>query len=447
MRDTHFTKHLTSFFIILWVSGVFICTNLCVADDLSIFNGRVVNEKGESVDGVTIALLPVTFRKGAVVPLRFTPGLNYPSFQQKPINPDVDERIDLNEIQKRLVIPQSMSDSDGQFTISGINAGMYQFTAAKQKLLSQISVRNESDVEIGTIRIGNATVYPQLSTYSSDNAVIGFKPSVNIENVEITVRFRMKIQGKIVFKEGSPLTNKKVRLSLYSCQMDGTRHRPSSGSLSTDEKGNFMHYINEPGIYSISAMYLGHTTGSEFLVVPVSGPPEDLVLSFDDITLDQIRPNLDTLERPRLSILEALDVWVVNPENNHSYKKITCTSWRDAQTKAVTEDAHLVSINNDDEQIWLEAVFSHGPYWIGLTDIEKEGTWQWDTGEPVTFTNWSKDDIFPNDLEDDEKNYAIISFSEGGWMAIGRGHPAWFATQTAIIEKDGLKSKTPSFDR
>ncbi len=84
---------------------------------------------------------------------------------------------------------------------------------------------------------------------------------------------------------------------------------------------------------------------------------------------------------------------------------------------------------------------------VGLTDIETEGEWKWDTGEPLTYTNWIDEDLRPSDLEDSEKNYAIISYMEGKWKAVGRGHPAWRNTRTAIIEKDGLKAKKPEKNR
>ena len=55
-------------------------------------------------------------------------------------------------------------------------------------------------------------------------------------------------------------------------------------------------------------------------------------------------------------------------------KKIQCQDWHDAQQKAVEEGAHLVSINNEDEQHWLQLIFRSHSSWIGLTDVEKEGT-------------------------------------------------------------------------
>ena len=74
---------------------------------------------------------------------------------------------------------------------------------------------------------------------------------------------------------------------------------------------------------------------------------------------------------------------MLNPANNHSYKRIHCESWNDAQAKAGAEGAYLVSINDAEEQAWLVRVFGTAPYWIGLTDVATEGEWSWMSGEPT----------------------------------------------------------------
>ena len=56
---------------------------------------------------------------------------------------------------------------------------------------------------------------------------------------------------------------------------------------------------------------------------------------------------------------------------------------------AVAEEAHLVSINNEAEQKWLVEVFGREPFLIGLTPVENQAEWQWTSGEPVAYTNWT----------------------------------------------------------
>ena len=66
---------------------------------------------------------------------------------------------------------------------------------------------------------------------------------------------------------------------------------------------------------------------------------------------------------------------MVRPENSHAYKRIRCADWEDAQTQAAAERAYLVTINDETEQKWLQAVFGGQPSWIGLNDIAEEGQW------------------------------------------------------------------------
>ena len=117
-------------------------------------------------------------------------------------------------------------------------------------------------------------------------------------------------------------------------------------------------------------------------------------------------------------------------------------SWKDAQAKAAAEDAYLVAINNAAEQQWLVEIFRSAPYWIGLTDVAKEGEWQWTSGEPVTYTNWAPYESI--DTDKDDADYVFMGRSlNGKWANVGPKSVAWQFPKMAIIEKDNLDTKTP----
>lgn len=66
-------------------------------------------------------------------------------------------------------------------------------------------------------------------------------------------------------------------------------------------------------------------------------------------------------------------------------------NWENAQKTCESHDAHLVEINTEQEQVLLRAEVKKRlqPYWIGLTDKEKEGTWIWaKSRKEATFFNW-----------------------------------------------------------
>ncbi len=73
--------------------------------------------------------------------------------------------------------------------------------------------------------------------------------------------------------------------------------------------------------------------------------------------------------------------------NGHEYHLTGSGTWAQAEAEAVSMGGHLVSINDADEQTFINGLLS-GSTWIGLND---EGTevWAWINGDPVTFTNWS----------------------------------------------------------
>ena len=83
--------------------------------------------------------------------------------------------------------------------------------------------------------------------------------------------------------------------------------------------------------------------------------------------------------------------WIENPENGHWYALTPSTYWVTAEDQAVSWGGHLVTINDQEEEVWLKDTFGRGVfYWIGFNDIEEEGNWVWTSGEPVTYTNWAE---------------------------------------------------------
>ena len=48
----------------------------------------------------------------------------------------------------------------------------------------------------------------------------------------------------------------------------------------------------------------------------------------------------------------------------------------------------ILACSSHPEPDWLFSQPHEEEYWIGFTDEQEEGNWQWVTGEEVTYTSW-----------------------------------------------------------
>jgi hypothetical protein len=79
--------------------------------------------------------------------------------------------------------------------------------------------------------------------------------------------------------------------------------------------------------------------------------------------------------------------------NKNNYQRIdTAMSWKNAKVFCESNGAHLATVTSQGEHDFVvnNFVSSSVPViWLGGTDEAKEGSWQWVTGEPWVYTNWS----------------------------------------------------------
>jgi len=77
--------------------------------------------------------------------------------------------------------------------------------------------------------------------------------------------------------------------------------------------------------------------------------------------------------------------------------------WHSAESACLDLGGHLVAISSqqEDQRVTeLQAAAGGDPVWIGLNDLDQEGSWEWTTGEPVTYTNWAPGE--PNDADGED---------------------------------------------
>ncbi|MCC6356018.1 MAG: lectin [Verrucomicrobiae bacterium] len=112
-----------------------------------------------------------------------------------------------------------------------------------------------------------------------------------------------------------------------------------------------------------------------------------------------------------------------NSANGHIYFMLNESTWTGAETEAISLGGHLVTINDSDENSWLISTFDplitldSDSFWIGLNDVDIEGTFRWISGEPVTFLNWDAGE--PNQLSTSEDYCNMLNHNYGSGTHTG----------------------------
>ena len=375
----------------------------------STLSGRVVDLEGNPVAGFGLSLLP---------------------FSLESVEITSDSRH-----QGNTTLLESHSDEMGRFSIHNI-----PLVKVRLAPVSNFYHTSGTSGEILSMKVGTLTVY-QLQP-SPFGIAFAIKPDGRIENVEVRVKLRQYIRGRIVFPDGTPLVSAKINISARHRSPDGTGSGSSSSSNGTDTDGYFIYYVDEPAFYTMTANYQGLSATMEPFLLRKGENREDLVFTFDsgprpsDVSTGRVEVSA---EASRSSLPGDGSAWVVNPANGHAYKRIRCKSWDDANTQAVAEDAYLVAINDAAEQEWISKTFKPHMCWIGLTDYANEGEWVWASGEPVTFTNWAPHEPHDNNWGDED---FVSMESSGKWSDVGPEDIEWRIPHISIIEKDSFREKT-----
>ena len=418
MNPSHLRPNLALLLTTI-VTLLLLAPSLSIAQDTTCtLSGRVVDVEGNPIASLSIVIQPFAI-----------------------VNGRMESAFLLKEFMPEAYVPliKSQTDEAGRFSVTGVKPGPIQFVAQPAYLpvdgmLSPDLYDLAPDADVLSIEIGAMTFYPPYEKHPPFGGItFGIEPSTHLENVEVTVKPRMRIRGQIVFADGTPLANARIGTSMRRRSLDGRGTGSSSGGSRTDDAGYFVEYVDEPGFYTVAVEFQGLSATSEQLTLETEQRYDDLVLRFDSESVP-IVPIPDRVEP------DSGGQWVLNPANNHSYKRVHCKSWDDAQAKAVAEGAHLVSINDAAEQRWLVSIFGTAPYWIGLTDVAKEGEWGWTSGEPATYTHWAVHKLI--DADRGEEDYVFMGLSpDGRWHKVGPQSPEWKMTQMAILETEGLPAK------
>ena len=420
MSPSCFKLNLISLAAVVALS-LFKSSHTIAQDATCTLSGRVIDVDGNPIVGLSIEIQSLVIDDSEL--LR--------AFRLKKLMPEV------------YALPlKSQTDEAGRFSVTGIKPGPIQFVAQPPHLPDDVPQLPDfvpddlfaPDAEVLSIEIGAITLYPPDDKHPPWGGItFGIEPGAHLENVEVIVKPRMRIRGRIVFADRTPLANAQVGLNIRQRDFDGRGTYSFGDEYQTDNTGYFVEYVDEsgPGFYTVAVEFQGLSTTSEQFILEAGGRHDDLLLTLDSkpVPIEPVRES------------DGGGAWILNPANGHNYKRVYCDSWDDAQVKAVAEGAHLVAINDIAEQAWLMKIFGTAPYWIGLINVAKEGKWRWTSGEQVTYTNWALHKLINADRG--EEDYVFMGLSpDGGWHKVGPQSPEWRIPPMAILEKEVLSPKS-----
>ncbi|CAB1337458.1 unnamed protein product [Coregonus sp. 'balchen'] len=104
-------------------------------------------------------------------------------------------------------------------------------------------------------------------------------------------------------------------------------------------------------------------------------------------------------------------------ERDHLYHISNGTkSWKESRQNCLSRGADLVIINSREEQVFIHKLINKG-FWIGLTDRDKEGTWKWVDGTPLTTGYWMRGEphSYQGKDEDCVERWTSFSNPEDSW--------------------------------
>ncbi|XP_068735671.1 uncharacterized protein [Montipora capricornis] len=81
-------------------------------------------------------------------------------------------------------------------------------------------------------------------------------------------------------------------------------------------------------------------------------------------------------------------------------KASSCDSWSNGQSRCATLGANLPSVHNQEENVFLQTLHNGENGWLGLSDINSEGTFVWSDGTRFDFHYWATNQ--PNNFRNED---------------------------------------------
>ena len=285
-------------FLGVCVASVALLVSTILPSVAASFSGKVIDEAGQPVSNVIVGFSSFA---GEMPPNRH--------HRPEPMFPPTQP---------------SETDETGAFSITDIaSPGVHTLVLLPE---------HEAEYEFQSIKIGGVTFHldPQMHRWQRGGFPFTIEEGADVKDIEITVRLRMRIRGRVLSAEGTPLNNARVDFSLNRRRVKGGGGG-SSGPTTLDPDGYFVKYVNAAAYYTVTVSYQGQSAESEEILLEDGQRLEGLVLT---LAAEPQPPKPEKVEvaphvqdRARFEAArerEREGMWAINPDNRHAYKMIRC---------------------------------------------------------------------------------------------------------------------------
>ncbi|NEQ36814.1 MAG: hypothetical protein F6K40_11215 [Okeania sp. SIO3I5] len=161
-----------------------------------------------------------------------------------------------------------------------------------------------------------------------------------------------------------------------------------------------------------------------------------LVVTADDGQGGQVSDSFSLNIKSLLSLKETY----TNPDNGHIYFLTKAATWTNAQTEAQEVDGNLVTINDETEHDWLWGTFGTAEqFWIGLNDVNDEGTFSWISGQDFDYEYWHPIKPDSGDYGGEDEDYVVMNWRDirepgDGWADVENDGPNYGDPVPGIVE-------------
>ena len=176
------------------------------------FSGRVVDEAGKPVSDVKLAL----------------PGFRVTTPQ------DQDEPV---------FLPSQQAETNyvGEFMIGEITSPSIQLVLLPFRAAAY---------EIHAAKIEGISFYIDENRGRYEGLTFAITPGADVKDVEIIVRPRMRIRGRVLSADGTPLRNERVGVRIERRRIEGRGGGGGGGTRDLDADGYFVEYVERPAYYN-----------------------------------------------------------------------------------------------------------------------------------------------------------------------------------------------------